>query len=305
MNPGFFLRPMKHSKTLGAALSAAIVVLPSAHAAVLSHESFSGYTAGVQIDDGANLPSPAVGGYTGDWTATNFGTQQPSITTGSLTYSDPLYLGSSGDKVGVPNNTTGGEITSSNSGRVYRSLDSSLSVTSTTATTLYLSFLFQSGQETGITTYQTLHLNQGTNGDAARAFDIGITDNGNLDGNEFGFGVNGNYGVGTSQELGAANSTVNLFVVKFDLSAAAASDSVTVWLNPTLGGVGDPTGGISVSGVDLAWNTLMLSDYDGNSATWDEVRWGTDFNSVTTIPEPASALLGSLGVLALLRRRRA
>jgi hypothetical protein len=96
-----------------------------------------------------------------------------------------------------------------------------------------------------------------------------------------------------------------LFVVKFDLSAAAASDSVTVWLNPTLGGVGDPTGGIAVSGVDLAWNTLMFSDYDGNSAAWDEVRWGTDFNSVTTIPEPTSALLGSFGVLALLRRRRA
>ena len=87
--------------------------------------------------------------------------------------------------------------------------------------------------------------------------------------------------------------------------AAIASDSVTVWLNPTLGGVGDPTGGLSVSGVDLVWNTLMFSDYDGNSAAWDEMRWGTDFNSVTTVPEPASALLGSLGVLALLRRRRA
>jgi hypothetical protein len=295
---------MKSKNPVRAAVLSAAILSPSlAQAVVLSHESFSGYTAGVQIDEGANLPSPAVGGYTGNWTATNFGTQQPTITTGSLTYSDPLYLGSSGDKAGVPNNTTGGEITSANSGRVYRSLDSTLSVTSTTATTLYLSFLFQSGQETGITTYQTLHLNQGTNGDANRTFDIGITDNGNLDGNEFGFGVNGNYGVGTAQELGAANSTVNLFVVKFDLSAAAASDSLRVWLNPTLGGVGDPTGGIAISGVDLAWNTLMFSDYEGNSAAWDEVRWGTDFNSVT-VPEPASALLGSFGVLALLRRRR-
>lgn len=295
---------MKHPKTLGAAVfSVAVLALPSSNAAVLSHESFSGYTAGVQIDEGANLPSPAVGGYTGDWTATNFGTQQPSITAGSLTYADALYLGSSGEKVGVPNNTTDGEITGANSGRVYRSLDSSLSVTSTTAAPLYLSFLFQSGQETGNTSYQMLHLNQGTNGDAGRAFDIGITNNGDLDGNEFGFGVNDNYGTGAAQELGAANSSVSLFVVKFDLSSAAASDSVTVWLNPTLGGAGDPTGGITVSGLDLAWNTLMLSDYDGNSATWDEIRWGTDFNSVT-VPEPATALLGSFGMLALLRRRR-
>jgi hypothetical protein len=297
---------MKSKNPVRAAVLSAAILAPSlAHAAVLSHESFSGYAAGVQIDEGANLPSPAVTGYSGDWTPTNFGTQQPTLTTGSLTYSDPLYLGSSGDKAGVPNNTTGGEITSANSGRVFRSLDSTLSVGATTATTLYLSFLFQSGQETGITTYQALHLNQGTNGDANRSFDIGITDNGDLDGNEFGFGVNGNYGAGTAQELGAASSTVNLFVVKFDLSAAAASDSVTVWLNPTLGGAGDPAGGLSVSGVDLAWDTLMFSDYDGNSAAWDELRWGTDFDSVTTIPEPASALLGSLGVLALLRRRRA
>lgn len=285
------------------AVSGPLLAAGISQAALTSHESFSGYTSGIQIDDGANIPSPSVSGYTGNWTATNFGTQQPSITTGSLTYGDALYLGSSGDKVGVPNNTIGGEITSSNSGRVYRSLDSSLAVTSTTQGVLYLSFLFQSGQQTGGTTYQTLHLNQGTNGDANRAFDIGITDNGALDGNEFGFGVNDNYGVGTSQELGAANATVNLFVVKFDLSASANSDSVTAWLNPTLGGVGDPSGGLTVSGVNLVWNTLMLSDYDGNSASWDEIRWGTDFNSVT-VPEPGAALLGGLGALSLLRRRR-
>ena len=295
---------MKSRKTTRAALVLAAVLTPSlAQAATLSMESFSGYTAGVQIDEGANLPSPTVAGYTGNWTGTNFGTQQPSISAGSLTYSDPLYLAASGDKVGVPNNTTGGEIAAANSGRVYRALDSTLTVNGTTTGTIYMSFLFQSGQETGLTTYQALHLNQGTNGDANRAFDIGITNNGDLDGNEYGFGVNGNYGVGTAQELGAANASIHLFVVKFDLSAAAGGDSVTVWLDPTLGGVSDPTGGVTVAGQDLVWNTLMLSDYDGNSAAWDEIRWGTDFNAVT-VPEPASALLGSFGVFGLLRRRR-
>lgn len=284
------------------AVSGIFLVSGASHAALISHESFSGYTTGVQIDEGANLPSPAVTGYTGNWTTTNWGTQQPSITVGSLVYSNPLYLGSSGDKAGVPS-TAPTEIIESTSGRTYRSLESSLTVTSSTDTTLYLSFLFQSGQQTTSTTYQTLHLNQGTNGDAGRAFDIGITDNGALDGNEFGFGVNDNYGVGTSQELGAANTTVNLLVVKFDLSSATNSDGVTVWLNPTLGGVGDPSGGLSVTGVNLVWNSLMLSDYDGNSATWDEIRWGTDFNSVT-VPEPSAALLGGLGVLAFRRRRR-
>lgn len=267
-----------------------------AQAAVLSHDSFSGYTAGELPDNAA----PAVAGYTGNWTATNFGSQQPSITVGSLVYSDAQYAGSSGDKVTVPTNTTGGEITASNSGRVYRSLDSTVAATATSQGALYLSFLFQSGQETGATTYQTLHLNQGTDGDANRTFDIGITNNGGFNGLQYNFGVNGAYtGTGVTTD-----TTVRLFVVKFDLSSAAASDSVTVWTNPTLGGVGDPTGGVTVSGVNLVWNSLMFSDYDGNSAAWDEVRFGTDFNSVT-VPEPGAALLGCLGALSLLRRRRA
>jgi hypothetical protein len=289
---------MKTPSRLGLTSLLLPFVLSSAtvQAAVLSHDSFSGYTAGELPDNAA----PAVTGYTGNWTATNFGSQQPSITVGSLVYSDAQYAGSSGDRVTVPTNITGGEITATNSGRVYRSLDSTLAVTSTTQGALYLSFLFQSGQETGATTYQTLHLNQGTNGDANRAFDLGISTNGGFNGLQYNFGVNGAY-TGTGV---ATDTTVRLFVVKFDLSSVAASDNVTVWTNPTLGGVGDPAGGVTVSGVDLAWDTLMFSDYEGNSAAWDEVRFGTDFNSVT-VPEPATALLGGIGLLALLRRRRA
>ncbi|MEO5714223.1 MAG: PEP-CTERM sorting domain-containing protein [Luteolibacter sp.] len=286
---------MKPTYILPAALLFASLALPSAHAALISYDSFTGYTAGELPDN----PAPAVTGYTGNWTATNFGTQQQSVTVGSLTYADALYAGSTGDKVTVPNNVTGGEITSSNSGRTYRALDSTLAVTSSTAGSLYLSFLFQSGQETGATTYQTLHLNQGTDGDVNRAFDLGITTNSGS-GLQYNFGVNGAY---TSTGV-AADTTVRLFVVKFDLSSAASSDSVTVWTNPTLGGVGDPTGGVTVSGTNLVWSSLMFSDYDGNSAAWDEIRWGTDFNSVT-IPEPGAVLLGGIGVLSLLRRRRA
>lgn len=266
------------------------------HAALISHDSFSGYTAG-QLP--AN-PAPAVTGYTGDWVGVNHGTLRPAVTAGDLTYSNPTYLGSSGNqKVSVPNNTTGGETDAGNSGRAYRLLDSSLTVTASTEGTFYMSFLFQSGQESGATIYQALHLNQGTNGDANRAFDIGLTTNGGFNGLQYNFGVNGAY-TGTGV---ASNTTVHLFVVRFDLSAAANSDSVTVWVDPSLGD-GDPTGGTTVSGTNFVWDTLMLSDYDSNSAAWDEIRWGTTFDSVTAIPEPAAALLGSMGLLALLRRRR-
>lgn len=290
---------MNSQKTTRAALVLATLLAPSlAHAVVLSHDAYSisgGYVAG-------ELPgqNPTVTGYTGAWTDIDFGNAEPSISSGSLTYTNPLYLGSSGDKVSVANNTTGGEIVVGNSGRVYRVLDSTLAATDSTSGAVYVSFLFQSGQETIATTYQTLALYNADTADANRNFDLGITTNGGQTGTAYNFGADGAY---TSTGV-ATDTNVHLFVVKFDLSTAALGDSVTVWVDPTLGGVGDPTGGVTVSGKDLTWDRLAFSDYDGNSASWDEVRWGTDFNSVTLVPEPASALLGSLGVFALMRRRR-
>ena len=277
---------------------AALLTPSLAQAVVLSHDSFSisgGYTAG-------ELPgqNPPVTGYTGAWTDIDFGDAEPGITAGSLNYSNGLYLGSSGDKVSVASSTVGGENAAGNSGRVFRVLDSSLVATSGTAGTVYMSFLFQSGEEVNTPTiYQTLALYDTTTSDANRNFDIGLTTNGGQTGEAYNFGVDGAY---TSTGV-AADTGVHLFVVKFDLSTAALGDSVTVWIDPTLGGTGDPTGGITVTGKDLTWNRLAFSDYDANSAAWDEIRWGTDFEAVT-VPEPASALLGSFGVLALLRRRR-
>lgn len=271
-------------------ISSAILCLTAslAQSAVISHESFTGYTAGELPDNSA----PAVAGYTGNWGSFNWGNQQPAVTTGSLTYSNPSYLGSSGDRVTVPFNTSGGEITIDNSGRAHRSLDSLLAVTTGTSGVLYLSFLFQTGNETGGSIYQSLALNQGINGDTGRAFDLGAYNT-----STFNFAANG-----TTTSLGAIDANVHLFVVKFDLSTAAGGDSVTTWIDPTLG-AGDPSGGLTVSGQDLTWDTLMLSDYEGSSAAWDEIRWGTDFNSVT-VPEPASALFASIGLVGLLKRRR-
>src|SRR5690606_3360766 len=118
-------------------------------------------------------------------------------------------------------------------------------------------------------------------GDSNRMFDIGLTGNGGFSGSEYNFGVQGAY-AGTGV---AADTAVKLFVVKFGLSAEAGGDQVTVWVNPQLG-AGDPDGGVTVAGADLSWDRLVLSDYDGNSVAWDEIRWGSSFDSVTLNPIP-------------------
>lgn len=253
----------------------------SAQAQQISSESFSGYTAGTLVP--VNTPSPTVPGYTGNWTNVDFGTGWPQTIAGSLIYSGAGYAAATGDHIGVLNDTSGGEITAANSGRMYRLLDSSLAVNGTTSGTLYLSWLFQSGQETGATTYQMLDLYNGDTADAHRTFTAGLTGNGGNSGSEYDFGVNEAY---TSTGVGA-DTGVHLFVVKFDLSATAASDSVTVWIDPVLG-AGEPAGGITVSAQDIAFDRLAISDYDGNSANWDEIRWGTTFDSVTSMAPPAA-----------------
>lgn len=79
-----------------------------------------------------------------------------------------------------------------------------------------------------------------------------------------------------------------------------------MWVDPTLGGVGDPAGGTTVSGRNLTWDRLALSDYDDNSAAWDEIRWGTTFNAVTVVPEPSTftmLLFAWLGIWLTGRKR--
>jgi hypothetical protein len=254
----------------------------NAHAQLISSESFAGYTAGTLLPN--TIPAPEIPGYTGNWTNVDYGTGWPQAISGSLVYGGSGYAAGSGDHIGVLNNTTDGEITSANSGRMYRLLDGSLAVTGTTTGVRYVSWLFQSGQETGASTYQMLDFYNGSTADANRTFTAGLTMNGGNSGSEYDFGVNEAY---TSTGV-AADTGVHLFVVKFDLSANASSDNVTVWIDPALG-AGEPAGGITVNAQDVVFDRIAISDYEGNSANWDEIRWGTTFDSVTTTPPPAAA----------------
>jgi hypothetical protein len=276
------------------------------HAQLISSESFSGYTVGTQVT--SDTPSPTVAGYTGNWTAVDFGNVHPTTTAGSLSYGGAGYAATPGNNIAIP--TYSGGIGAGNSGRMYRLLDSTTTVTSSTVGTLYLSWLYQDGNQAGSagTVYQTLDLYNGAaNSNGPRAFNAGLTTNGGQSGNQYDFGVNEAY----SSTGVNVDSGVHLIVAEFNLSATAGQDSVTVWLDPTLG-AGAPSGGTVVSGQDIAFDHLAISDYAstgsvGNSGAWDNIRFGTTFDAVTVVtavPEPTTLALAGLGGLALLFRRK-
>jgi hypothetical protein len=91
-----------------------------------------------------------------------------------------------------------------------------------------------------------------------------------------------------------SDGNVHLFVAKIELSDQPGGDTVTVWLDPALGS-GDPTGGVTVTGGDLLWDRIALSDYASDSSHWDEIRWGSSFDSVTLNPNPPDNFAAWIG----------
>lgn len=272
--------------------------LPSS-AAIIAQESFlNGPNAGSgEYVAGSNVvpQSPTVGGFTAAWVDAPFNDVSHTVGTGSLNYSDPNYLGS-----------TGGSLLGANGGRNGRNLTTSYGATANT--TVYLSFLMQMGDTANANTYRAFEgwdgagLEDGTN----RNFQLGYhTASG---GGDFGdptqFGVRLGNSNATSATLGAFDTNVNLWVARFDFSSAAAGDSVTIWKNPIINGSEPTTGGTTVSGADLTLGSLGMARFSAGSIAVDEIRLGDTFADVTGVPEPSSVLLSALGALSLLGRRR-
>ncbi len=83
---------------------------------------------------------------------------------------------------------------------------------------------------------------------------------------------------------GELSDTIDLFLPDANLNLGSVHSTLTT--------------NVDQSGYDT------ISFKRGDRVVMDEIRFGSSYASVTPIPEPRAALLGGLGLLALLRRRR-
>ncbi len=118
------------------------------------------------------------------------------------------------------------------------------------------------------------------------------------------------YGQGNTvtPDLGAFTSDVNLFVIKLNYTNVGTTNNFTAdaWLNPTNSTDFDAANS-RISGTNLSFNAFALAsfaDSTGTNAQFDEIIFTDDIADLNLVPEPSVSLLGLMGVLGLLRRRR-
>lgn len=112
---------------------------------------------------------------------------------------------------------------------------------------------------------------------------------------------------GASASTGVARVQSQVYLAVMRMDFGAASDTVTLWINPAIGGV-DPTGGTSLTTPEFHFQSLAFyPNRDPNKGAIDEIRFGSSFADVTplAVPEPATLAVLAGSSLLVLRRKRA
>lgn len=112
--------------------------------------------------------------------------------------------------------------------------------------------------------------------------------------------------------IGNLNVGDTLFIVaSIEIVAGTQNDVARLWINPDPTTFNDPlpplatlTDASTGSGTDIGISSFLLRQGPAPHATVDEIRVGTDWMSVVTIPEPASLGLLLVGCTVFAARRR-
>jgi MYXO-CTERM domain-containing protein len=273
----------------------------SARADLVGFDSFESYTAG------SNIHGQSGGtGWGGAWSVLPIGSSTAgttAVSSTSITYNHGgATLG--GGKSLLLSNTSNG--TQRN---VFESVN-------TAGSDYYVSMIFQFSGSV-FAGWQALDNDPSINNDsiglvaqngsvAARVDDVTSPVNSSSPGNVAGF---------------VSAGTTYFMVIEYTGWTGTNYSTVNVWINPNTGDQSassvsatytDPStgdGGGSAGFLGLYVRTLIDSTPVAESMLIDDLRVGTDWGSVTTIPEPGSASLAAAGAAALFalagRRRRA
>jgi len=109
------------------------------------------------------------------------------------------------------------------------------------------------------------------------------------------------------QRVKSTDTTTIVFRVDYNSNAA---DTITVWLNPNFSQTeaAQNTALKTSFTADASFDRLYLREGGmpgtGDGWSFSNVAIADSFASIGSVPEPSAALIGGLGMLALLRRRR-
>lgn len=282
---------------VGAAAMAAMSAGVAAQAGMIAYDGFE--TPGMYTVGDLPGQNPAITGWTGAWKNGDNAANSDARSGSGLTYSiagDPLAA-------------TDGDFFQKDNARAVRQLSTGYG--SSFSGTVYLSFLLQDLTAGGVNWGFEAH-DAGTNNptyNGTRKLQIGY--DGGAGGGAGNYMVRVNNSNSFAAGLGALDTAVNLFVVRFNFSTTINGDSLTIWRNPT--SLTEPlVGGVTVSGFNLAFDNIGAGHYNNaGGAVIDEFRLGQSYEDVVAsaappIPEPATLGLGilGLGMVTMLRRRR-
>jgi hypothetical protein len=261
-------------------------------ASLIAYDSFDTYTSGTAL----NSTSGGTGWATNWSTVANVTAATPGS---SLSYSNGAVSLSGGPRVAQIGNASNGDNQAS---RTFASQTG----------TLYFSFLFNLNTSLGASDNDFIQFSLNNDTNIANSGSIG--DLSNSPGiNTFSARIGGTSGGTTAQSTTTiGNSTTYFLVGKMSkVSASTTYNRMDLFINPnslTEPGTTDATQTLTSSGnTAVSFFTLRTDSIDSTDLYWfDELRIGTTWADVVAAPEPAAwaLLLGGLGMLAVLRRRR-